>query len=42
MAEGYQEMAEENRRLAEEAFSMTSETLNQNTQWDEKANGQAG
>lgn len=33
MAEGYQEMAEENRRMAEEAFPLAAETLRQNTQW---------
>jgi metal-responsive CopG/Arc/MetJ family transcriptional regulator len=39
MAEGYKEMAEENRRLAEEVFPLVSETMLQHTQWDEEANG---
>ena len=39
MEEGYRETAEENRRLAEEAFPLTSETLRKSTRWDEPANG---
>ena len=35
MAEGYREMAEENLRLAEEAFPLTTEALEQHTQWYE-------
>ena len=35
MVEGYREMAEENRRMAEEAFPLAAETLRQNTQWKE-------
>jgi len=35
MVEGYREMAEENRHMAEEAFPLTAETLRQNTQWKE-------
>jgi hypothetical protein len=38
MAEGYKEMAEENRRLAEEAFTLVSETVLKYTQWDEDSN----
>lgn len=39
MEEGYREMAEENRRLAEEAFPIASEAIRQNTKWDERASG---
>lgn len=39
MAEGYQEMAEENRRLAEEAFPLASEIILRVTTWDEPTNG---
>ena len=39
MAEGYQEMAEENRRLAQEAFPLTSETVLRDTRWDEPTDG---
>ena len=39
MEEGYREMAEENRRLAEESFPLASEILQQNTRWDEPGNG---
>ena len=39
MVEGYREMAEENRRLAEEAFPLASQMIRQNTRWDERANG---
>ena len=39
MAEGYQEMAEENRRLAEEAFPLASETILRDTRWDEPTDG---
>lgn len=35
MAEGYSEMAEENRRLAEEAFPFVSKTVLKYTEWDE-------
>lgn len=38
MEEGYREMAEENRRLAEEAFPLVSETVLKYTEWDEPAN----
>jgi hypothetical protein len=34
-------MAEENRRLAEEAFPLVSEIVLKNTRWGEEANGQA-
>lgn len=40
MAEGYREMAEENRRLAEEAFPCVSETILKYTEWDEVGCGQ--
>ncbi len=39
MAEGYQEMAEENRRLAEEAFPIANEMLLRDTRWDERTDG---
>ncbi|MCL5074355.1 MAG: type II toxin-antitoxin system HicB family antitoxin [Chloroflexi bacterium] len=39
MEEGYREMAEENRRIAEEAFPLTSEMIRRNTRWDERADG---
>jgi hypothetical protein len=39
MEEGYREMAEENRRLAEEAFPLVSEALLRNTRWEERAGG---
>ncbi|MBI2304495.1 MAG: CopG family transcriptional regulator [Chloroflexi bacterium] len=39
MEEGYREMAEENRRLAEEAFPLTSEMVLRQTPWDERASG---
>ncbi|MBF8267546.1 MAG: CopG family transcriptional regulator / antitoxin EndoAI [Dehalococcoidia bacterium] len=35
MEEGYRETAEENRRLAEEAFPLASEMLGKSTRWDE-------
>ena len=35
MEEGYHEMAEENRRLAEESFPLTSQMMRRNTIWDE-------
>jgi hypothetical protein len=38
MAEGYQEMAEENRNLAEEAFMLVSEAVLKYTQWNEESN----
>lgn len=38
MEEGYREMAEENRRLAEEAFPLTSEVILRNTRWEENSN----
>lgn len=41
MAEGYKEMAEENSRLAEEAFPLVSETILKYTEWDEAADDQA-
>ena len=40
MAEGYKEVAEENRLLAEEVFPFASETIRCNTQWDEGPSGQ--
>lgn len=39
MAEGYQEMAEENHSLAEESFPMVSETISRSTNWGRGANG---
>lgn len=36
MAEGYREMAEENQRLAEEAYPVVAETLLRSTRWDER------
>ena len=36
MDEGYREMAEENRRLAEESFPTASELLRKTTRWDER------
>ena len=39
MEEGYRETAEENRRLAEEAFPLASEMLRKSTRWDERASG---
>ncbi len=39
MAEGYQEIAEENRRLAEEAFPLAGETILRDTRWDEPTDG---
>jgi metal-responsive CopG/Arc/MetJ family transcriptional regulator len=39
MEEGYSEMADENRRLAEEAFPLVSEKLSESTRWDEHAGG---
>jgi metal-responsive CopG/Arc/MetJ family transcriptional regulator len=39
MEEGYREMAEENQRLAEEAFPLASETVLRHTQWDERPDG---
>lgn len=39
MEEGYREMAEENRRLADECFPLTSETIHKHTRWDERADG---
>lgn len=36
MEEGYREMAEENRSLAEEAFPLTNEMLQKRTRWDER------
>ena len=39
MEEGYREMAEENRRLAEEAFPLASEMVQHHTRWDERADG---
>ena len=36
MAEGYKEMAEENRREAEEWFPLVSETILKYTEWDER------
>ena len=35
MAEGYQEMADENRLLAEEAFPIVAEMLARDTRWDQ-------
>lgn len=39
MEEGYRETAEENRRLAEEAFPLASGMLRKSTRWDEGADG---
>ncbi len=39
MEEGYHEMAEENRRLAEEAFPLTSQMIRRNSIWEEKVDG---
>ena len=39
MAEGYREMAEENRHLAEEAWPQAAEMMLRTTQWDEPAGG---
>ncbi len=39
MAEGYEEMAEENRSLAEESFPMVGEQVSRSTKWDGGANG---
>lgn len=39
MEEGYREMAEGNRREAEEWFPLVSETLLKHTRWDEAADG---
>ncbi len=36
MQKGYREMAQENRRLAEEAFPLTSAMLLRQTTWDER------
>jgi metal-responsive CopG/Arc/MetJ family transcriptional regulator len=36
MAEGYREMAEENRRLAAQAFPVVSETILRTTRWEKK------
>ena len=39
MAEGYMETAEENRRLAEEAFPLVSETILKYIEWAERTLG---
>jgi metal-responsive CopG/Arc/MetJ family transcriptional regulator len=39
MEEGYREMAEENRRIANEFFPLVAESLRKNAQWDERPNG---
>lgn len=39
MEEGYREMAGENRRLAEEVFSLSAQTLLRDTQWEEHPDG---
>jgi metal-responsive CopG/Arc/MetJ family transcriptional regulator len=39
MEEGYREMADENRRLAEEAFPLASETVLRHTRWDKRPGG---
>lgn len=39
MEAGYRETAEENRRLAEEAFPLTSEMLRKSTRWEGNADG---
>ncbi len=39
MAEGYREMAEEDRRLAEAAFPMVSESLERHAPWDDRTEG---
>ena len=39
MAEGYQESAQENRRLAQEAFPLASDVIMRTTTWDEPNDG---
>ncbi len=39
MEQGYREMAEENRSLAEEAFPIVAEALRKSTRWDEGVHG---
>ena len=39
MEEGYHEMAEENLRLAEEAFPFASQMIRRNSIWEEKVDG---
>ena len=39
MADGYREMADENYRLAEEAFPLASEMIAQSTEWKDDADG---
>ncbi len=39
MEEGYREMAEEDRQIANEFSPLVAESLRKNTQWDEKPNG---
>ena len=37
MEEGYREMAEENRRIAEEEFPLTAEMIRRSTSWPQSA-----
>lgn len=39
MEQGYREMAEEDRRLAEEAFPLAGEMLRKSTRWGRRGNG---
>ncbi len=39
MAEGYQESAQENRHLAQEAFPLASDAIMKTTTWDEPNDG---
>jgi len=39
MEEGYREMSQENRRLAEESFPATGELLGRTTEWNQEARG---
>jgi metal-responsive CopG/Arc/MetJ family transcriptional regulator len=39
MEEGYREMAEENRRMAEGAFPLVGEMIRRHAQWGERAGG---
>ncbi|MEK7681915.1 MAG: CopG family transcriptional regulator [Chloroflexota bacterium] len=39
MEQGYREMADEDRRLAEEAFPLAGEMMRKSTRWGERADG---
>ena len=39
MEEGYREMAEEDRRLAEETFGLASEMIAHHAEWDQPTDG---